>query len=249
MPTEADPAVPASSERPGFWAPWLSWLPCQCGLEQTSAIYPVTSNCQWRPSKSQNQNCWETHREIWSKVRVAFGSPVEFWGCFQKLAPLLESRLRGSSLLFLGTASWCLPQGGSVLHLVFWLPALHCFLLCVQLWLSLAQLLLSLGLAGHNHLVPAACSRFTQTGFPFGCPLSSTSWGARPTPDSSLVNWTSSWCAFYLGGWIHAPLFPACQLSCHVVFFTYPWSDCDPLLNRNTFPWHLSLQDCLKIVQ
>lgn len=128
--------------------------------------------------------------------------------------------------------------------------------LCPILALSLAQFLLSLGLAGHSYLVPAVCSRFTQTGFPFWCLPSGTSWGARPTPDSSFVIWTSSWrifFSFHLGCWISVPLFPASPwqlLTCHVIFCTYPYSDSAPPLNRNTFPndtW--GLQGCLEIVQ
>lgn len=59
--------------------------------------------------------------------------------------------------------------------------------LCPMLALSLTQFLLSLRLAGHSHLVPAFCSRFTQTGVPFWCSPSNMSWGARPNPDCSLI--------------------------------------------------------------
>lgn len=47
--------------------------------------------------------------------------------------------------------------------------------LCPTLALSLGRLLFSLGLAGHCHLFLAACSRFTQTGFPLWCPPSDAS--------------------------------------------------------------------------
>lgn len=104
------------------------------------------------------------------------------------------------ALCLLGAASWCLPSG-SVLHVVFCLPALQ-HLLCIQ-----SRLLLSLGLA--SHLIPAACSRVTQSRPPFWCPPSSTSRGVRPTPESSPIIWTRSWNVFLPGDWILVSHFPA----------------------------------------